>query len=219
MTKRGHTLVEMIIATGLLAIMVAGLTALFGFTGKRNLYAIARFSVLRSASVSAKDIEATVEMAVNCQEVANGTSDALVCTMPLNGTDTSGDGVLDTFTPSRISKRGYPRYGSGQRVWYFLSDANGVFGNSGPYLYRAIRNDGANPGVDDIDKVWSVDYQMGRPKRGPLTGMTFTVDAVNKTVQYNLTLSQAIRRDQAPVNGEASHSLTVQGKTFWRFSS
>jgi len=218
MTRRGYTLVEMIIASGLLAVVVTALTALYGFAGKRNLYAIARFSALRAASVSVKDIETTVESAVNCQKVVNGGSDALVCTMPLNGTDTNGDGVSDSFTPTRISKRGYPRYGTGQRVWYFLSDANGIYGNSGPYLYRAIRNDASNPGVDDIDKVWSVDYQLGRPKRGPLSAMTFTVDAVARTVQYSFNLNQAIRGDQTPSNGEAAHALAVQGTAFWRYS-
>jgi len=218
MAKRGYTLVETVIAVGLLGIMVAALAVLFGFTAKRSLHTVARFAALRAGAIAARDIEATIANSVGCAKAANGGTDALVCTMPLNGSDTDGDGTDDAYTPLRISKRGYPRYGSGKRVWYFLGDINGQFGNGGSYLFRAVRNDAANPTIADIDATWSWDYAAGRPKRGPFTAMSLTVDATADTVQYGVTVSSTLRNDQTPANGEASQTLVLSGTTHWRYS-
>jgi hypothetical protein len=216
MTKRAYTLVEVVIASGLMALIVAALTALFGFAAKRSAHSVARFTVLHAGKVGTTDLARTIEEAVSCSRVANGASDALVCTMPLNGSDTDGDGFNDAYAPSRASKRGFLHYGTGQRVWYYLAAASGQFGESGNYLFRAVRNDSLDPTVSDIDPIWSFEPGTSQPKRGPFATMTISSNALSKTVSFSLEARTAIRQTQIPTNGEAAQSLQLSGIAHWR---
>lgn len=216
MTKRAYTLVEVVIAAGLMALIVAALTALFGFTLKRSAHSVARFTVLRAGEAGTSDLARTIEEAVSCSRVANGASDALVCTMPLNGSDTDGDGFNDAYAPSRASKRGFLHYGTGQRVWYYLAAASGQFGQSGAYLFRAVRNDALNPTTPDIDQVWSFEPGTSTPRRGPFVTMTISSNALSKTISFTLEAKTAIRQAQLPANGEDSQNFQLSGMAHWR---
>ncbi|MBN9502637.1 MAG: prepilin-type N-terminal cleavage/methylation domain-containing protein [Armatimonadetes bacterium] len=216
MSKRAFTLIEVMIATTLLVLIVAGATTAFGFVVKRNLHGIARFASLRDGSQTLSGVEETISQAVSCSKVSNGSSDALVCTMPLNGVDSNSDGALDQFTPTRISKRGVVHYGKGQRVWFYLSDSQGAFGNSGNYFFRAVRNDDNNPTLGDIDTGWSYLSGSTQPSRGPVSSCTFSVNASNRTVAYSIQFEQSIRTNSAPSANEDRQGARFKGVRGWR---
>lgn len=216
MTKRAYTLTEVVIAVGLLSLVVAAVTSLFGFASRRSAHNAARFVTYRAVSSVGADLASTIENAISCETVPNGSSSALACIMPLIGTDTDADGFNESFQPIRIGKRGQVHYAQGQRVWYYLAAADGQFGFGGGYMFRAVRSDLDTPTAADIDQAWSEEYGAGRPKRGPFLGGTFNVDPAMRTVAFALQAQAAVRSGLAPIPGEDTQVFSIDGAACWR---
>jgi hypothetical protein len=150
--RRGTTIIEMLLVVGLTAMVIGTLTLLYGFTFSRIAHSTAGFAATDQARKALDEIAGTAAEAIECTVEVSGTNKALKCTMPTSGTDVDGDGYLDVYIPSTVSRRGLGKYTPGKRIWYYLSNSTGAFTTSGTILWRAQRTDDGTPTGSDADK-------------------------------------------------------------------
>lgn len=216
--NRGTTLVEMALALSLTAMVLGVLAVLYGFSMERLAHATADFGASNDAFMAADAIGNTVRNAYSCTTVTSNGKTGLKCTMPANGTDRDNDGHLDTYTISSVSRRGLEKVTLGNRVWYYLSDSTGAFGNSGTILWKAERSDDLNPTASDVDKKFT--YSSTTKLKYPLiTGLSFAVDSTAQTVTFTINSGSLIRADRTPGATESNDNLyayTEARTAYWR---
>src|SRR2546423_251599 len=118
--RRGMTLIEMALALSLTALIIGVLTVLYGFTMERLAHATADFAASDDAFLASNDIGTVIRNANTCTTVTSGSVTGLKCTMPSTGTDKDGDGHLDSWTLTAVSRRGYEKVTLGKRIWFYL---------------------------------------------------------------------------------------------------
>ena len=215
--RAGLTLIEMTLVLSLTALVIGVLTALYGFSMERLAHATADFAATDDAFLATDAIASTVKDANSCAAVAVNGVTALKCTMPASGTDKDGDGWLDSYNVSTVSRRGYEQVGLGMRRWFYLSDSTGAIGNAGTVLWRAQRSDDLNPTTSDIDHKFA--YISGTNLRYPMiTALSFSVNSSNQTVTVTLSAGSLTRAARTPGSEASNQSYTVtQTRTaFWR---
>jgi hypothetical protein len=219
MRRRGTTLVEMSLALALTALVVGVLAALYGFTMVRLAHATASFGATDDAFLAANDISLTVRDAYTCATVTFNGRTGLKCTMPAAGTDRDNDGKLDLYTISSVSRRGQEKVALGKRVWYYLSDSTGAFGNAGTTLWKAERSDDLNPTASDA--ISRYDYVTSTRLRYPfISSLSFTVDSANGTVALSLATGELIRAERVPGATDATnmkYTHTENRTVCWRY--
>ena len=131
--------------------MIGVLTVLYGYAMERLAHATADFFATDDAFLASNAISGTVKEAYSCSAVTVNSVTALKCIMPTAGTDKDGDGWLDSFSLSTVSRRGLEQVVPGKRRWFYLANSTGTLGNAGTILWRAERSDDANPTGTDTD--------------------------------------------------------------------
>ncbi|MCH8274197.1 MAG: type II secretion system protein [Armatimonadetes bacterium] len=222
--RRGMTLVELIVATGLTAVIVGTLAAFYALVTIRSAHSAAKVSVVMQAQSLADEIARTIEQSVECDLVSQGGGiKALKCIMPAQGTDTDGDGRLDTFWPQSVSAGGNEKFGEGKRVWFYMADSSAAFKIPGPILWRAERNDDVEPTPLDVDKEWSYYYDSGRPKWHLVESVEFDIVG-DQLATFTINLSSLTRADKSAIGvpadaaapGADRYLLTLTRTVFWR---
>jgi prepilin-type N-terminal cleavage/methylation domain-containing protein len=155
--KRGFTLIEVMLATTLTAILIGVTTILYAYTMSRLGHCLSLYASQRETENAMDPIDQTMRLAQTCSEVTANSATTLRCTMPQTCSDTNNDSIFDTCTPTQINRRGYERYGTGKRVWFYLSDSIGVPVAGGTILTMAVV-----PSVDSTPSITSVISSFGR---------------------------------------------------------
>ena len=134
--RRGFTLIELLVVIGVSSIVLGGLGALYVYTASQIGDAMAEIAATDQVATAFESIEWSVRNATLCEAKTVGGVTALRCKMPREEIDINGDGVPESYAPASLDKKGLEKYGTGKRVWYYLSDATGLVGASGSTLWR-----------------------------------------------------------------------------------
>ena len=180
MTSRRHgfTLVELLLATSITAVIVGALGGMFVFVGSRAAQSVAQNGVLLQAQALSEELERTVVNAQSCRVIPAPGGLALKCILPATGDDTDGDGLIDRAKPMWITPTGHEGYGTGQRVWLFLGGSSGDLNSAATgskRFWRAYRNDDGIPTSADIDQSFSTYYDSGNSRWNLIDDATFSV--------------------------------------------
>jgi hypothetical protein len=222
MVRRGTTIIEMLLVVGLTAMVLGTLALLYAFTFGRVAHATASFAATDQARRSLDQIAKTASQAISCSVVTSGSVSALKCMMPASGTDTDGDGYLDEYVPSSVSRRGVAKYTPGKRIWFYLSNSDGAFGSSGTILWRAQRSDDCNPASSDADKNWAYYYGSTQQRFGLITSLTPAVDTTAKTTTVTAYATSLIRSDSeagAEAGSRGTYGVSYTRTVLWRSST
>ncbi|HLK15781.1 MAG TPA: hypothetical protein VKT78_13340, partial [Fimbriimonadaceae bacterium] len=160
--RRAYTMVEMMLAVSMTAVIVGTVTLLYAYTIERMGCGVADATTQREAAYGLDVIDATINKAQSCASVSVSGNVALKCTMPANCSDLNGDGILDSCTPDAINRRSQERWGNGYRVWFYLSDTTANSATPGSVLWMAKRTDDGVP--TQADTVKSFTYFPGNSK-------------------------------------------------------
>ncbi len=217
--RSGFTLVEMVLASVITAIIMGALTAIYANMASTTARSLAKANVLLQTETLLEDMEVVASQASVIQVVAFGGRTAMKCTMPLNGADTNNDGVLDTFTPDSVSRRQIPKYNRGLRIWYYQADATGDPNVDGTVMWKATRPDDSNPTTSDVLSSWTSYY--GGANRWPLIDtVTFSIEPDLKSVRMIVRGSSLTRAEQAAgaaaVADRDTVVISLQRKVMWR---
>ncbi|HLO98315.1 MAG TPA: hypothetical protein VK171_06945 [Fimbriimonas sp.] len=155
-TKRGATLVEVIFTLSLASTVLASIATLTSYVLIRTGDSVTQFNTINDATSVVDAIANTATNAMVCATVPVGSVNAIKCTMPEDGTDVDGDGILDSYLPDKVYKSLQETYVAGKRVWYFPSTKPAAIGTPGRYWYRAIKSNDATPISSDIDAKWTL---------------------------------------------------------------
>ncbi len=218
----GMTLIELVLATALSALIIGAVASLYAFVVIRSGGSGAHSALLLQSRRVLQDITDTVRNSVNCQVVTAGGNTGLKCILPVRAVDLDGDGVADRYDPNIVTGFGIPRYGTtGARVWFYRASASGNFTSPGNILYRAVRFDDALPTGTDVDKKWTYYYSTGPSQTNLIDTLTFTVDSTQRLTTITLTAS-VLTREERSAQGEPvssaydRYTLTLTEKAFWR---
>ena len=219
-TTRGFTIVELLIVIGVASLVLAGLGTLYCATMRGIGDAAAEMAATDQASTAFADMEFSVRDAVVCDAPTLNGVVALRCKMPSVPVDLNGDGLPESYAPASLDKYGAERYALGSRVWYYLANATGTFGTTGPILWRAVVADDGNPSSTTLDLNWTFQYGQANAPRFPLVAaFAPTIDATNDLVTLDLTATGV---DYASHGASASDASAQQrgvhlvAQAFWR---
>ena len=185
--RRGFTLIEMMIAVSMTALLVGTVTAVYAYTIERMGYSVADYSTQREAEYGLDVIEATIGRAQTCALVSVSGNTCLKCTMPATCTDKNGDGILDSCSPNAINRRSQERWGNGYRVWFYFADSNTVPSGTGPVFFMAKRVDDSTPTASDVVKAYT--WYPGNTQLRLDLIQTMTAAAGGTTNQYTATVA------------------------------
>jgi len=176
-------MIELIVATGLTAVVCAAVAGSFGFILRETARATIRASVSIQVADAVERMRPTVEDAVVCQSVvlANGTN-GLECIMPM---DKSGT----LYSPIRIDGQGAARYRAGDSYMFYLSDISGSLSKTGTVLWRATKPYGSVTWTPDT--TWSLYYGSAVGRVYSLGKFTFAIDSAGSNVTLDLTIGEA----------------------------
>lgn len=219
-TKKGFTLVELLVVIGVASIVLGALGTLYCYVMAQIGDATAEMTATDQATTAFRDMEATVRDAVLCEaRTLNGVV-ALRCKMPNEEVDLNGDGIAESYAPSSIDKLGLEKYALGKRVWYYLSNSTGTFGSPGSILWRAVVAGDANPGAADRDLAWTFRYGQTNAPRFPLvTTFSVAVNATNRVVTLDLAAESADYADRKASTNDAlsrRRGIRLTSGVFWR---
>lgn len=216
MVRRGYTYVEVILAATI-GLAIFGLSAMFyAYTVTRSAHAMSSAAVLTEGDRLLLSVKKTVESAHSVSSASYAMKSGLKCVMPLDGSDTDGDGRLDAWSPYKIAA-GKPRYRPGKRVWFYFSDTTGDFTRDGPILYRAERFDDSVPTSLDVDKNWTFYYgKVGHRSYNLIGDFKWTVDSTGGVVTLTIDLSKALRGDIKADDTNSGRQVRIQRKAYWR---
>lgn len=216
---RGFTMVEVVMASALTVVVVGAMAYMFHFAARTAANVSASANTTFQAQLLANELTRVIRNSVSCSTVTSGSNTGLRCTMPFNGTDFDGDGYNDSYTPIGVSKRGIEKYGTGKRVWFYMSDSTGLLANTGALVWRAQRNDNSTPVAGDRDTAFPYDRGTTNSRWNTIESVTFSVDSANRTTTFTIVSSQLSRArrtaSSADVNSGAGFRTTLTRTVFW----
>lgn len=198
--RRGFTLVELLLATSITAVVVGALGGMFVFVGSRAAQSMAQNGVLLQAQALSEELERTVVNAQGCRTVSAPGGIALKCVLPATGEDSDMDGLIDQAKPMWVTPTGQEGYGSGKRVWLYVAGSDGrldLTASGTKRFWRAYRDDDNFPTAADIDASFSTYYDSGRAKWNLIDDVEFTVDA-DGLVTFKISASR-LRRSESRI--------------------
>src|SRR5579862_2787477 len=128
-------MVEMMLTVAPTGIVVGVMATMFGFVSVRLSDSYTKASLYDQVNGVADRIEVSIRNAVTCSSPDAGFS--LVCSMPVNGVDTDGDGYRDTYYPDGTDSKGAGTYSVGRYVWFYQAGSGGTFGSGSGQVWRA----------------------------------------------------------------------------------
>lgn len=222
MCKRsGMTLVELVLATALSALIIGAAASLYTFVVVRTGNSGAHSALILQTRRVLQDITDVVKNSVSCQVVTSGGNTGLKCTLPVRAVDLDGDGVVDRYDPNIVTGFGIPRYGTAARVWFYKAAPSGNFTSPGSILFKATRYDDALPTGADVDRNWTFYYSTGPSQTALIDTLTFAVDPVQRITTITLTASVLTREERSAYGEPVSsaydrYTITLTQKAFWR---
>lgn len=176
--QRGLTLIEVLLATVLTALVLGGVLGIFGFVMRQWGGQVSRSNALQAANLGMDRMTKEMRHAILYESVdAYGVSN--VFTFP-NNKDSAGN-----YVPAWSG--GKLQYQPGTRVRFYLSDTTGDPAVAGPILWREYLPVG---GSWTIDSAWSL--QPGSSARGQVANVTelsfSTTGMPANTVRVALTI-------------------------------
>lgn len=205
--RRAFTLVELLLATAISAVIIGALAGMFVFVGARAAQSMAHNGVLLQAQALSEELERTVVNAQSCVVVAAPGGQALKCILPETGEDTDGDGLIDRARPLWVTPTGQEGFGRGKRVWFYVTGSSGRIdlAPSGEHrFWRAYRNDDLLPGAADIDQSFSKYYNTGNSRWPLIDTVSFSVGG-DGIVTFTINASK-LRRNESRIGGGDSTS-------------
>ena len=218
MRRSAFTTVEMLLALTLGSIIFVAASGLYLFSVTKSTQALAASTVALEADRSVRDLENVVRSSVSVTSVSLTGGLALKCTLPADGADTNGDGVIDDYQPYKVNS-GEARYRAGKRVWFLFSDATLSPSRAGNVLVRYERTDDATPSASDA-KVDAAYYYADRVNSNSklIDRLTWSVDSAQNMVTLTLDLSKVLMADTS-ATGSPAASLARRGRItrkIWR---
>ncbi len=168
------TIVELLVVLAIQMAILGAVATLYVFTLAQSGQAMSVVGPLQQIDDVLDAMTETTRQSMTCTVVTKNGMEGIRCTRPANGIDTVGDGTPDEMVPDKFDAQGKATYTKGKRVWYYLADSTGTFGNVGTILWRATRNDDSNPTAADADKAWAY-YYNSKPRYTLIDSLDFTV--------------------------------------------
>lgn len=206
-TKRGTTLIETIFTLSLASTILAAVATLASYVLIRTGDSVTQFNTINDSQEVLDAIALTATEAISCTNVTVGSITAIKCTMPANGSDLDGDGILETYLPNKVYKTLQETHTNGKRIWYFASPWPVSVGASGRYWYRAIKSSDSTPSLADIDSNWAMSpkYVAGV--------LTATHDSAKQSTSLSITTDPSI---SAPSGYVGTKSIPIPSLTLGR---
>lgn len=214
-SRRGFTIVELMLVSVVSAALVVVTTTLYAFIATRTSDAISQYNSLYQSEQLLSAIDNVASNAIECKLQTISASNTICCTLPADGDDFDGDGVLDSVQPSRIGKMMKGEYDEGKRVWFYSADATGRVGSSGNYWFRATRDDDSTISDADIDRKWS--FVNSIPRIFIAGTVTFSQSAFMSTVRVNLDGSQTPRESETALTKQRTGvTMRIARNMYWK---
>lgn len=212
---RGFTLVELMLVSTISLLLIIVTTTLYAFVATRTSDSISQYNSIYQAEQLLSAIEQTAANSIDCRVSAIGSSSTITCTLPADGTDFNGDGIIDNPSPSRIGKLMKGEYDRGKRVWFYSSDATGKVGSSGTYWFRAMRDDDSTISDADMDRRWS--FANGNPRIFIAGTVSFSLTQFMVRIAVNLDRNLTPReRETVLTRQRTGAGMLVVRNVYWR---
>lgn len=194
MVKKGFTLIELLLATSITAMVVGSVASVYLFAATRGSHTMATGETVNQAQKLARTIDGLIANSTKASVIVSGSSKGLKCVMPANATDVDGDGVFDTYKPSKFSGPN-ARWGAGTRVWVYTADSTGDFLRPGSILWISKRADDLYPTTSD--KLGATTYYSNTASllNNLIDSATWTANA-DGTITYTIAFSSLSRADR-----------------------
>lgn len=220
MAKRAFSIVELLVVISLSAMVIGATVTLYGYTVNRLAIATSRFAALDQVRKLHGDIEDVVRDSVSTSTVASVSGTALKCILAANSQRASSSPSLkksQLAPPVSVAKRGYERFGSGTRVWFYFAGTSGTFNTVGTTLFRAERSDDSPPTATDVVAAWRFHPGTTTPRFDLITTLTFSVNTTTRTVSTTIA-ARALWRDERSglASDKSSQTFTEMRTTGWR---
>lgn len=212
-------MIEMIFTMSLMVAVIGSTVTLYAFVAIRTGDSVTKYNTYQQTKDLMSAFSDVACNAISCTNVTLGSVTALRCTMPADGTDRDGDGILDLYKPSGVYKTLKEYYSPGKRIWFFPSSRPFSVGATGKYWYRATRNDDANIGAGDVDTKWS--YVNGTTPRIYIPGtVTFAHNDVNLSTSIQIVIDSSTNPNLSVKGfsgnlGNKLPAITLSRRFFW----
>lgn len=203
-------MVEMMLAVVMTALVIGGVTGVYAYTMERMSYGVADARTQGEAEYGIDVIDSTISMAQSCTLVSIGGIPCLKCVMPAVCTDNNGDGILDHCTPDAINRRSLERWGTGYRVWFYLSDLTGTAGNQGSSLWMAKRSDDLNPTPSDDVKAFTYFPGNSKLRLTLLQALTASTSTMSNACSAQLSFGAYAGQGNGAAPSSASPATSYQ---------
>ena len=219
-SRRGTTLVELLITMILTVIVMTTGVTLYSFVAIRSGEAVSQYNNLQISNELLDAMDEAITDASSCQLVTLNDVPALKCSLPDTGKDPDGDGILDSYDITKVNKLMGDVHSPGKRVWLYSSEAPGNPTAKGYYWFRAYRNDDVTITSADIDNRWSY-RTAGNPRRYYPGVVTLSINQADKSVTVTMTPDSSIDQERQTAGFVGTKTRAWTGSTlsrtfFWR---
>lgn len=165
--SRAFTLVELLVATTVLALVLSSLCGIYFAVAKEWERQDGRGTALAATSAACTRISDYISQSVGAVVVNRFTTgDALAVNLPANT-------AYGTYVPTWSG--GKVQYQSGNWIIFYLSNATGNYSIAGNILWAATMNWGSFPGSVTPDATWSLYYDQPKGRIAPISSIQFAV--------------------------------------------
>ncbi|MFY9234519.1 MAG: prepilin-type N-terminal cleavage/methylation domain-containing protein [Fimbriimonadaceae bacterium] len=207
--RAGFTLVEVLLTSIISAITVGSMAMVYNFSATRTAMAFANNSATIQMQTLSRELDDTISRATSSTVITVGGSVGLKSVMPATEADTDGDGTNDSYSPVSMAG-GAPKWGTGKRVWFYMSNATGNFLTPGTILWKAERNDDAYPTGANTDASFTYISGSSIPRFGLIDTITWATNATDKTVTYTVRANSLARGDRKSATAYTTDSARAQ---------
>lgn len=202
MRKRtAATIMELIVTVSVCSTVLGVAGMAYVSVIKRSARDATASAVAIQASALADDLTRWIRRCNSAKVSGTGVDQTLELQLAL-GTDTSGDGLPDSFAPTKVQNDGTLQFDNGPKLTFMWSDLQGK-ASKGNVYWRKI---GGSGGYDGMDATWSL--SNGGARWNLLESIDFAVDSTAGTVKFTIVASSLSRADQPASGTEANSDFT-----------
>ncbi|GMV36602.1 MAG: hypothetical protein AMXMBFR61_11100 [Fimbriimonadales bacterium] len=207
--KRGFTLAEVTVATGLTAVAIATVVGAHSFVVTQTARVGAQAAATVTTAAALEAMRPTIEAAFSCRTVTLPSGNrALLCEMP----DASAYGAP---APYRVNTAGEALYRGGEVYAFYFSDETGSVEATGNVLWRARAPAGSSDFT--VDTQWSLYYGTGRPRFVCVPGGSWAwVSSTEPRVRVALESREAVRTSVLSPRTEGTEQRRIVRQFYYR---